>query len=295
VASSQTRSKPPAQTTTSAPADPLSTALADPPPLVAQVAADPPAPVVPAVTAAGRPAPLGTALTPQPSGRLPLQPALLEALTAPLGFVPGPSIVPANPPPPPVAASNTTAVTGVGVPLAGADQGPTFAADPAAPSIIVGQHRIAHTAQRRMFDSPMEFLREHLLPAAPSPFGLPRPFELRAQHSWPFARTLSQELADGLADNSVGITAMVMAALVAMTVLTAAGAGLSGRPLRHTAWRTGRRRFRAVSDWVTVLPEADAVPEGAPRRLTSEPRVTTWPARPLVVEPLAALRERRVA
>lgn len=183
-------------------------------------------------------------------------------------------------------------MTGIGVPLASADQGTTLA-DPVAPSIIVGQH-VAHAPQRRMFDSPMEFLREHLLPAAPSPFGLPRPFELRAPHTWPFARSLSQLLADGLADNSVGIAAMVVATLVAMTVLAAAGAGLGGRPLRHTAWRAGRRRFRTVSDWAaTALP--DAVADGAPRQLASEPRAMAVPAGPLVAAPLPIPRERRVA
>ncbi|MBV8535598.1 MAG: hypothetical protein JO128_08405 [Alphaproteobacteria bacterium] len=142
---------------------------------------------------------------------------------------------------------------------------------------------------RRLFDSPMEFLREHLLPAVPSPFGLPRPFELRAQHTWPFARSLSQELAEGLQDNSVGIAAVVVTALVAMTALTAAGAGLSGRPLRHTAWRGARRRLHAVSDWATVLPDAIGDAAGG------QARVAAWPGGAAAAEPLAASRERRVA
>ena len=269
-----------------APASP-NTAAIDPPSL-AQTA-DPPAPIgtrLPAVTAAvtDRGSRLAAGLPPQPSGRL-LQSALLDALTATLGFAPRPGVMPVAPPGPALA-PDSAPITGIGVPLPSAAR-PQFRASAPVAAPAVGRAN----ALRRMFDSPMEFLREHLIPVAPSPFGQPRPFDLRAQHAWPFAQTLSQELAAGLQDNSVGIAAVVVAALVAMTALTAAGAGLGGRPLRHTAWRAGRRRLRAVSEWPTVLdPIGDATGQPAP-----EPQVAAWPDRAPAAEPLAASRERRVA
>ncbi len=252
-----------------APDRPAMAQMADPP---ASLAADPPA----TPTADTRRAPPPSAgLPPQPSGRLPLQPALLEALTAPIGFVSRPRAMVA-PGAPRLAISNDESVTGVGVPLPAEGTADHGAFAPAAAALA---HRAG--ALRRMFDSPMEFLREHLMPAAPSPFGLPRPFELRAPHTWPFAQA-------DLQDNSVAIAAVVVAALVAMTALTSAGAGLSGRTLRHVAWRNGRRRLRTVSEWPTLLP--DGIGDAAPAS-----RVAAWPDRAAVAGADAESRERRVA
>ena len=269
----------------------------------APVLADPPAPKLPAQAVGTAVTPMATetasvlatsglqheGLVPQPSGRLPLQPGLLDALTAPFTLIPDRPVVAAPPPRVTVAASGAASAPSASPPAIGT----TVPATGATLASRQGQPM----PKRRLFDSPMRYLTSHLIPVVRSPFSPPGRMrgaaELWAQHAWPFGRSLAQRI---FGDNSAAIAAVIAGALTAMTGLTVAGAALSGQPLKHMAWRSGRVRYRPGLPWDM----ADMSAEGGPRQLPAAraDQIAAWPGTAGVrspTEPEPAARRRRVA
>lgn len=170
----------------------------------------------------------------------------------------------------------------------------------AKPNTGAANHRVDSAPASRLFDSAMQYLTSHLMPAIRSPFELPKRMtgfvESWATTPWSLGR-FAHRFEHSLTDSSVAITAVVAAALIAMTGLTVAGAAIGGRPLKHTAWRLGRARYRPGLPWDM----ADSAADVQPRRLpVGEDPVMLGPGK-TAAEPAAereaepAARRRRVA
>jgi hypothetical protein len=80
----------------------------------------------------------------------------------------------------------------------------------------------------------------------------------------------------------------LVSALAIMTVLTVAGAGVSGRPLKHTAWRNSRYRFHHGTSW-DIGAAADDEPSAVEQKSKAVDPVAAWQ------QAKAAIRLRRVA
>jgi hypothetical protein len=66
-----------------------------------------------------------------------------------------------------------------------------------------------------------------------------------------------------------------------MTVLTIAGAGNSGRPLKHTAWRRSISHHHRATDWDLGLDAAAATPQQKPAPTEPLSEAARLPKKPI--------------
>jgi hypothetical protein len=192
----------------------------------------------------------------EPSSRLPTEPALLDVLSTYLAIAPArPAAANISPPasPPTILTENEPII---------ATLEPNLIVDRSMGEASLAAPQSAPTA------TPVQGLAQPLLAQQITvEVSAPMVGMGALRQYWPFDGAFAIE--DG--QEAAVVAAIVAAALVAVTALAAAGAGLSGRPLRHTAWRQSLARRRQESDWNTL----DEDDKKAPAQPTETP--IRWP------------------